>query len=64
MKPGDLVQVFGAHERINSLSPKMGLVIGPKVDWSSTRFPVLIGGEIMYPAEFEITLIEESNETR
>jgi hypothetical protein len=65
MKPGDLVQVLGL---INNLPPKMGLIVGQKVvwsstDWSSTRFPVLIDGELMYIPEFELQLLEVIDET-
>ena len=60
MKLGDLVQIIGTNGRHPF---EMGLIVGPKPAWSNTRFPVLIGDEILYIPEFELQLLEVIAET-
>jgi hypothetical protein len=62
MKPGDLVQIIDAQ--YDYLPPKFGLIIGSKVTWSNTRLPVLSDGKILYVPDFELRMIEETDETR
>ena len=65
MKLGDLVQIIGTIIGTNGRHPfEMGLIVGPKPAWSNTRFPVLIGDEILYIPEFELQLLEVIDETR
>jgi hypothetical protein len=65
LKPGDLVQIIGIIIGANGCHPfKVGMIVGPKPTWSNTRFPVLIGDEILYIPEFELQLLELVNETR
>jgi hypothetical protein len=63
VKPGDLVQIIDVQGYYDYLPPKFGLIIGPKVTWSNTRFPVLSDGKILYVPDFELKMIEETDET-
>jgi hypothetical protein len=60
IKPGDLVQITNSLG-VNGHQPvKLGLIIGPKPAWTNTRFPVLVDDKILYIAEFELEVIDET----
>jgi hypothetical protein len=63
MKPGDLVQIINVQGCYDYFPPKLGLIIGPMPTWTNTRFPVLSDGEILYVPDFELRMIEETDET-
>lgn len=58
MKPGDLVQIIDMQGYYDYFPMKLGLIIGPRPNWSSTRFPVLSNEEILYIPDFELRVLD------
>lgn len=54
MKPGDLVQIIDHGGYYYSGPPQIGIIVGPIPPWSTTRFPTLVDGEILYVALHEL----------
>jgi hypothetical protein len=61
VKPGDLVYIID-HGAAARLPPRIGLIVGEMPMWSTQRFPVLYDGEIIYPARFELRLVNDDGE--
>ena len=54
MKPGDLVEIIDYGGYYSCDPPRIGMIVGPIVDWSNTRYPTLVDGEIRYPSIHEL----------
>ena len=54
MKPGDLVEIIDHGGYYSSGPLQVGLIVGPIPSWSTTRFPTLVDGEILYMALHEL----------
>ena len=57
MKPGDLVQIIDHGGYYSTDPPRIGLIVGPIPSWSTTRFPTLVDGEILYIPLHELHLV-------
>lgn len=57
MKPGDLVQIIDHGGYYSCDPPRIGLIVGPIASWSTTRFPTLVDGEILYVPLHELYLV-------
>ena len=54
MGPGDLVEIIDHGGYYTSGPPQIGMIVGPIPSWSTTRFPALVDGEILYVAIHEL----------
>lgn len=63
MKSGDLVYIIDHGAYYSTDPPKIGLIVGPIPSWSSTRFPTLVDGEIIYPAIHELRIVNDDGES-